>query len=588
MRTLKLWIWPGLAAVGCLTALAVWFQAGLVEADLRTRAVAALRQDQSWAQVSLKGRDLTLSGLAPDEDSQARALEIARSVYGVRVATDASVLLPEESPYRLTAEKTANGVLLSGFVPNEPARAAIIARLTGMLPGIAVSDQMKLARGASDGLVELLGYGLTAFPWFSTGTVEITDASLRISGQALNPDDHEAALKALSAPPPSGGTLDSVKIEPAPAAGDYTWSASVGPGGITLSGYVPDAQTRASIVEAAKAIGPEWGVDDRMRFATGVPDGADWQAGTAQALSILADLAEGTVSIRGRVVDVSGQARDGAAFRSIETSLSDGMPGGLVPGTSDIGVAAVSPFEWTAKRDDDGLTLTGYIPSETVRARVLEIARLKFGALPVIDHQTIAAGAPDGFEEAALVSLQALSRLDRAEAGILDTTVFVRGAAFDEGASRDVTRLLSEQLPHGFSADPGIGLVPATEAVLPASDCQAELNRLAASNSVLFETGEARIQDHSFGFLDRIAFVARQCGQARLEISGHTDSDGAEAANLALSEQRARSVLDFMTAAGVPADRMVAVGYGESRPVESNDTDAGKAKNRRIEFRVLN
>jgi OOP family OmpA-OmpF porin len=72
-----------------------------------------------------------------------------------------------------------------------------------------------------------------------------------------------------------------------------------------------------------------------------------------------------------------------------------------------------------------------------------------------------------------------------------------------------------------------------------------------------------------------------------MEISGHTDSDGSEADNLALSERRAGAVADYLTAAGVDAERLVAVGYGESRPVRENETEQGKAANRRIEFRVL-
>ncbi|WP_052161911.1 BON domain-containing protein, partial [Hoeflea sp. BAL378] len=210
MRMWKFWIWPGLASVGCLTALAIWFEASVIETDLQTRAQAALQKEYGWAQVSLNGRDLTLTGIAPDEDSRARALDIAGAVDGVRVASDRTSLLQEEKPYRLTIEKTAQGVTLSGFVPNDTARANIIALLTGMLPGIALSDQMKLARGAPDDLLVLTGYGLVAFPRFSTGVLEITDRSLAIRGQALDPEDHELALAAVASIPASAGTVSAV------------------------------------------------------------------------------------------------------------------------------------------------------------------------------------------------------------------------------------------------------------------------------------------------------------------------------------------------------------------------------------------
>mgnify|MGYP003632443438 CR=1 FL=1 len=587
MRNWKLWIWPGLAAVGCLTALAIWFEASAVERDLQKRTSIALRQNHAWAQVSLKGRDLTLTGIAPDEASQIKALDISRQIYGVRVAKDNSTLLPEEKPYRLTIEKTADGVILSGFVPNESARANITTVITGMLPGIAISDQMKLARGAPANLVDMAGYGLAVFPRLSTGALDITDRTMSISGQALDPEDHEIALQAVASIPDSAGTVTAVDIKPAAASGDYSWSASIGPSGVMLDGYVPDQATRDTILAQANANARDLTVENRMRFASGVPAGVDWQAAAVDGLSILEDLAEGTATVQGNVLNLNGQAIDADAFRRIQNTLSAGLSNGLVLGTADIGVANAPHFEWMATRSGDAVSFAGSLPSEKVRSRLLEIAGLKFGKLQVNDAQEIASGAPDGFEAAVQTSLQVLSRLNDAEIRIVDGTVFIQGIVLNDVASHDVERLLADGLPEGFTAEQRVEVAAVPDSVLPASDCQEELNRLAATNTVLFETAEAAIQDHSFGFLDRIAFTARQCGEVRLEITGHTDSDGSEADNLALSERRAAAVLDFMIAAGVSADRLVAIGYGESRPLENNETDAGKAANRRIEFRVL-
>ncbi|WP_161785032.1 OmpA family protein, partial [Hoeflea sp. BAL378] len=302
---------------------------------------------------------------------------------------------------------------------------------------------------------------------------------------------------------------------------------------------------------------------------------------------ILSDLAEGTAAVSGRVLNLEGQAVDGEAFRRIQQSLSERLPGGVTLGTADIGAARGQALEWSARREGDLLTLSGSLPNEEARDRLLAAAGLKFGTLSIDDAQDIAAGAPEGLEAAALAALQALSRLGDGEARIADGTVSVRGIALSEAASGEVARLLAEGLPAGFSAEPAIDIATVPDKVLPAAACQAELDRLAGLNTVLFETGQAAIADHSHGYLDRIAFAARQCGTARLEIAGHTDADGSEADNLALSQRRAQSVLEYLSAAGVSAERMRAVGYGESRPLQDNETDAGKAANRRIEFRVL-
>jgi OOP family OmpA-OmpF porin len=86
--------------------------------------------------------------------------------------------------------------------------------------------------------------------------------------------------------------------------------------------------------------------------------------------------------------------------------------------------------------------------------------------------------------------------------------------------------------------------------------------------------------------MDRLVEIALRCPTASLEISGHTDTDGDEDANMRLSERRAQAVLEYMLRAGLPGDRLVAVGHGQEQPVASNDTAEGKAQNRRIEFTV--
>ena len=73
----------------------------------------------------------------------------------------------------------------------------------------------------------------------------------------------------------------------------------------------------------------------------------------------------------------------------------------------------------------------------------------------------------------------------------------------------------------------------------------------------------------------------------KIEISGHTDAIGTDAANINLSDARANSVREYLTRNGVRIDKIEAVGYGESEPVASNDTDEGRQYNRRVEFKVL-
>ncbi len=113
--------------------------------------------------------------------------------------------------------------------------------------------------------------------------------------------------------------------------------------------------------------------------------------------------------------------------------------------------------------------------------------------------------------------------------------------------------------------------------------CIGRFEILSRTGNIHFASGSARLDRSSAPLLDSID----RCPELVVEIAGHTDSDGAEAANQHLSEARAASVARYLAEKGVAADRMVSTGYGELRPVAPNDTAENKRRNRRIEFAVF-
>jgi len=88
--------------------------------------------------------------------------------------------------------------------------------------------------------------------------------------------------------------------------------------------------------------------------------------------------------------------------------------------------------------------------------------------------------------------------------------------------------------------------------------------------------------------LDEIAAILIANPDVSIAVEGHTDSQGADTANQALSEARATSVVDYLITKDVGTDRLTATGFGESQPVADNATAAGRAENRRIEFNLTN
>jgi OmpA-OmpF porin, OOP family len=104
---------------------------------------------------------------------------------------------------------------------------------------------------------------------------------------------------------------------------------------------------------------------------------------------------------------------------------------------------------------------------------------------------------------------------------------------------------------------------------------------------VTFEVNSARLTGNSDAVLGGVAQDLKKYPRLRIELQGHTDSSGSDAYNLKLSQQRADAVRERLAADGVPSAQLIAKGYGETKPVDSNDTPEGRAHNRRVVMFVL-
>jgi len=231
------------------------------------------------------------------------------------------------------------------------------------------------------------------------------------------------------------------------------------------------------------------------------------------------------------------------------------------------------------------LTLSGYVPDSAVHATIAQAAARKFFSEKVVDNLKISVGAPSGFAAAVVPALGALSRLSTGTLVVSDREVKLSGDALYEAAAVQVRSGLGKDFPQGFQFKADISVKPAAAPVDP-SVCQQLFSDLLGRGKISFESGRATIDPDSAGLLDRLVEIALRCPTSSIEVAGHTDSDGEDAANQALSEKRAQAVVDYLVKAGLPATRFTATGYGSTQPVAGNDSEEGKAQNRRIEFLV--
>lgn len=106
-------------------------------------------------------------------------------------------------------------------------------------------------------------------------------------------------------------------------------------------------------------------------------------------------------------------------------------------------------------------------------------------------------------------------------------------------------------------------------------------------DGVTFDVGSATLNPSFRTTLDKVAESLIQYPNSLVDVYGHTDSTGSDAFNQTLSENRARTVMNYLMSRGVPASRLRSQGFGETMPVASNDTPEGRAKNRRVEIKIV-
>ncbi len=106
-------------------------------------------------------------------------------------------------------------------------------------------------------------------------------------------------------------------------------------------------------------------------------------------------------------------------------------------------------------------------------------------------------------------------------------------------------------------------------------------------HNVFFEFAKATLEKESYLELDRMIALLVKNPNMAIEVQGHTDNVGSDAANMRLSQQRADAVKEYFLSKGVVTDRVKSTGFGESKPVASNETTEGQAMNRRVEFVIL-
>ncbi|HEY8333680.1 MAG TPA: OmpA family protein [Tardiphaga sp.] len=409
--------------------------------------------------------------------------------------------------------------------------------------------------------------------------ISVAGRDVSFAAEAFSEEGRRSAVASLEATP--GVRLVNDETRLVAEAKPFVWVAERDNVRVTLWGTAPLPASKARIMEAARTALSGTEVSDRMGMARGAP--VRFDAAALLLVDQIAKLKEGKIVLSDTGVSLSGMARDLGGREAIAAALKN-LPEGFVVVSNEV---RAPPYIFQANKDPVAVTLTlsGYVPDNNSHAALAAAAGRKFGNEKIVDNLKASIGAPSGFTAAVTSALGALSRLSTGTLVVSDREIKLSGDALYEAAAGQIRAGLARELPLGWTTKPEISVKPAA-APVDATVCQQLFAQNLTKGRIRFESSSASINADSTGLLDRLVETAMRCPSTNVEIVGHTDRTGAEEFNQELSEKRAQAVADYLIKAGLPADRFTAVGYGSALPIAPNDTDEGKAQNRRIEFVV--
>lgn len=553
----------------------------------------------TWITVTTDGLQVRLTGTAPNEAARFRAvnkvgelIDTSRIRDGLDVAPASAIEAPKFSVEML---RTEDEVQLSGLMPETPdeggmTEADLAAAAAALAQGTELPDMLETADyPAPEGWNEALAFGLKALERLKLSKVSVTAQRVEIKAITDSADEKrkvEAELRGLA---PANVQLVMEISAPRPVITPFSLRFVVDSEGARFDSCSADTdRARTQILRAAAAVGVTGTTVCQVGLGTPTPR---WADAVTLGMRAVTELGSGSITFSDADVTLlAGSDVPQEVFDKVVGDLETGLPDvfSLTSTLERKEAATQGPAEFTATLGETGrVELRGRLTDEMQRSAVDAFARSAFAGAEVLTATRVDAGLPDGWAIRVLAGLKALSEVKTGRLLVRPDLVEVTGVTGSTETRGRITQILSEALGQGQTFRVNVRYDEALDplAALPTpEECAADVNAVIARTKITFTPGSAEIATTARPVLDELAKILANCPAMQMEIAGHTDSQGSEGGNKALSQARAEAVLLALQGRRVDVSGMTAVGYGEAQPIADNGTEEGREANRRIEF----
>lgn len=587
------------AVAGVVAVLVSWGAALAVEA-MSDRALTAKieSQDLDWATIEPDGMLVYLYGTAPTEAARFRLLKvISGQIDSSRIRDRISVTPARElDAPRFSVEMLRNddGIQLIGLLPAGGAKVVLSTAASDISGGVPVTDMLESsAFPPPEGWQAAFDFGIVALKLLPRSKISVASDGVSVTAIASSEAEKRRLESELARQKPQGLAIQIDISAPRPVLTPFTLRFVKDAEGARFDACSADTEAaRNRILSAAAAAGVEGKAN--CIIGLGVPT-PSWADAAEAGIGAVAALGAGTVTFSDADVSlVAVEDTPQEVFDRVVGELQTALPDvfsldARLPKKAD--AAPAGPAEFTAVLAETGkVELRGRVSDAMQRKAVDNFAKAQFGSDKVYTATRIDPDLPQGWPVRVLAGLEALSQLHDGRLSVRADLVEISGVSGRQGAKDRISQILSNKLGKGQTFKVSVRYDEKFDplAALPTpQECVERVNALVAKQKITFEPGSAEIDGSAAGLMAAMAQALEQCEALPMEISGHTDAQGSEDGNKALSQARAEAVLVALQGRRVDVSEMTAIGYGEERPIADNGTDEGREANRRIEFHLV-
>jgi OOP family OmpA-OmpF porin len=583
---------------GLAAGIAAWASALAIE----SRSAQAVRSGLmgvgiTWATVEANGLQLHLSGTAPNEAARFRAVNLAGSIVDASRVRDHLEVTPvsaiEAPHFSLEVLRNDDGIQLIGLLPASSDVDALLDEAEALDAQNDISDMIETADyPAPPGWDAAFAFGIEAVRRLPRSKVSISVEAVEVTAIADSLAEQRKLEGDLANLRPASLPVHISISAPRPVLTPFTLRFVLDGEGARFDACAADTERARDRILAA---GIEAGVTGRATCTVGlgVPS-PSWAEAVSLGIAAVRDLGDASVTFSDADVTLTAassvpQAEFDRVLGELQTDLPDvfSLTATLEKKTD----VAAGPAEFTAVLQPEGrVELRGRVTDELLRDTVESVAQAQFGVGNVYMATRLDEELPDGWPIRVLAGLEALSELAQGRVVVRADSVAIEGVTGSQGARDRVAQILSDKLGQGQTFRISVRYDEALDplAALPTpEECAASVKAVLDRRKITFPPGSAEIDGPTAQIMEALAKVLEDCSGVRMEIAGHTDSQGSEGGNLALSQARAEAVLLALQGRGIDVTGLTAKGYGEAVPIADNGSEEGREANRRIEFTLL-